>query len=329
MAENKSFIDFNKLSEIAEEDKKNLTKSKNTQIAYKSDWEDFKDFCNKYKVSSIPADYETVRNYLVYLSKGIKQDYKLNTIKRRIASIAHFHTENNVPFDTRHSIIKNQMNVIKRSLKGKLEQTSPLLFEDLKKIIDVIDEEILKNPSRLINYRDKCIILIGWFGAFRRSELVNLKIENIEINNQGLSIKMDKSKTDQEGKLEAKGIEKSDSPNSPYCPVNSYAKWLHLSSIRNGLIFRQIDTSNRIFHEDLSDKSISLIIKNWARKSLISDNKLSGHSFRAGYATELAKAGASETEIMKTTQHKSADMVRRYIRDAETMRTAAKKYLKF
>ena len=329
MTENNSFIDFNKLTDIAEENEKNLTRAKNTQVAYRKDWLDFEDFCKRYKVVSLPANYETVRNYLVYLSKGIKKDYKLNTIKRRIASIAYKHNQNKISFDSRNPLIKKQMDVIKRSLKGKLEQTSPLLLNDLKKIIDIIDIEIDKNTNKLINYRDKSIILIGWFGAFRRSEIVNLKVENIDFNEMGMSIKMDKSKTDQEGNLEAKGIEKSEDWQSTYCPVNSYKKWLQFSDIRSGKIFRQIDTSNRIYHDDLSDKSISLIINNWATKAMISDDKLSGHSFRAGFATELAKMGASETEIMKTTQHKSADMVRRYIRDAETMKTAAKKYLKF
>ena len=221
------------------------------------------------------------------------------------------------------------MDVIKRSLKGKLEQTAPLLFDDLKKIIDIIDIEIDKNFQKLINHRDKAIILVGWFGAYRRSEIVGLSVENIEFNEDGMSIKMDKSKTDPEGNLEAKGIVKSEDPQSTYCPVNACKKWLQFSEIRTGNIFRQIDTSNKIYHNDLGDKSISLIIKNWATKAMISNDKLSGHSFRAGFATELARSGASETEIMKTTQHKSADMVRRYIRDAETMKTAAKKYLKF
>ena len=91
MAEKESFIDFRKLTDIAEEDEKNLTRAKNTQVAYKKDWVDFENFCKKYQVDSLPANYETVRNYLVYLSKGIKQDYKLNTIKRRIASISVIH----------------------------------------------------------------------------------------------------------------------------------------------------------------------------------------------------------------------------------------------
>ena len=329
MAEKDSFIDFRKLSDIAEEDEKNLTRAKNTQVAYKKDWVDFENFCKKYQVDSLPANYETVRNYLVYLSKGIKQDYKLNTIKRRIASIAYRHNQEKIAFDSRNPLIKKQMDVIKRSLKGKLEQTAPLLFDDLKKIIDIIDIEIDKNFQKLINHRDKAIILVGWFGAYRRSEIVGLSVENIEFNEDGMSIKMDKSKTDQEGNLEAKGIAKSEDPESTYCPVNACKKWLQFSEIRTGNIFRQIDTSNKIYHNDLSDKSISLIIKNWATKAMISNDKLSGHSFRAGFATELARSGASETEIMKTTQHKSADMVRRYIRDAETMKTAAKKYLKF
>ena len=119
------------------------------------------------------------------------------------------------------------MDSIKRNLKGKLEQTAPLLFDDLKKIIDKIDYEIEKNPKKLINYRDKTIILIGWFGAFRRSEIVSLNIQNIELNTYGISIKLDKSKTDQEGNLDAKGIEKVENlENLPYCAVKSYLKWL-------------------------------------------------------------------------------------------------------
>lgn len=322
-------IAFEHLSKLAEDNEKLNTRSENTLIAYKKDWKDFENFCKKYKVDSLPASYETVRNYLVYLSQGIKKEYKLNTIKRRIASITYTHNQNKIPFDSKNPIITKQMKSIKRNLKGKLEQTAPLLFDDLKKIIDLIDIEIENNSKKLINFRDKAIILIGWFGAFRRSEIVGLRVENIEINPQGISIKLDKSKTDQEGVLEAKGIEKVEYlENLPYCPVKSFTNWLNLSGIRSGKIFRQIDTSNKIVHDDLSDKAISLIIKNWAGKALVSNNKLSGHSFRAGFATELAKRGATESEIMKTTQHKSPDMVRKYIRDSETMKTAAKKYMK-
>ena len=193
MEEKDSFIDFSKLSDIAEENEKNFTRAKNTQIAYKKDWVDFENFCKRYQVDSLPANYETVRNYLVYLSKGIKQDYKLNTIKRRIASIAYWHNQEKIAFDSRNPLIKKQMDVIKRSLKGKLEQTAPLLFDDLKKIIDIIDIEIDTNFQKLINHRDKAIILVGWFGAYRRSEIVGLSVENIEFNDHSLLFYKDRT----------------------------------------------------------------------------------------------------------------------------------------
>ena len=126
------------------------------------------------------------------------------------------------------------MDSIKRNLKNKLEQTSPLLFDDLKKIIDKIDENIETNPNKKNNYRDKAILLMGWFGAFRRSELVNLSYENIDITENGLIIKMNKSKTDQEGNLEPKGLEKSNNINSPYCPYYNYLIWLNVSKITKG-----------------------------------------------------------------------------------------------
>jgi len=327
MAYNKNFEELSKLAEINE---LNFNQAKNTQIAYAKDWKDYQKFCKDYKKDSVPSDYKTVRNYLVYLSGGQKDKiYKLNTIKRRIAAIAAKHKELGHTFNSKHPLIKKQMDSIKRNLKNQLEQTPPLLFDDLKKIIDEIDREIRQNPQKKINYRDKAIILIGWFGAFRRSELVNLKYENVILEENGLIIKMTKSKTDQEGNLEPKGLEKSSNLNSPYCPYYNYLVWLNESKIVSGKIFRHIDTSNIINHESLSDKAIALIIKNRALKSGIENNKLSGHSFRAGFATELARQGATESEIMKTTQHKSADMVRRYIRDAEVLNTAAKKYIKF
>ena len=321
--------DFEELSELAKLNEINFNQAKNTQIAYSKDWKDYENFCNKYNKKSMPSDYETVRNYLVFLSGGQVKIYKLNTIKRRLAAIAAKHKELNHTFNSSHPLIKRQMDSIKRNLKNNLEQTSPLLFDDLKKIVDEIDRDISINPLKKINYRDKAIILIGWFGAFRRSELVDLNYDNVTLTENGLIIKMNKSKTDQEGKLEPKGLEKSSNDNSPYCPYYNYLIWINESKISNGKIFRHIDTSNSINHESLSDKAIALIIKNRAMKAGISNNKLSGHSFRAGFATELAKKGATESEIMKTTQHKSADMVRRYIRDAEVLKTAAKKYIKF
>jgi len=321
--------DFDKLTKLADLNELNYNQAENTQIAYSKDWKDFEKFCKKYNRKDLPAEYDTIRNYLVFLSGGQKKIYKLNTIKRRLASIAAKHKELNHTFNSSHPIIKRQMDSIKRNLKNNLEQTSPLLFDDLKKIIDEIDKEISQNGFKKINYRDKAIILIGWFGAFRRSELVNLEYENIALTENGLIIKMNKSKTDQEGKLEPKGLERSSNKNSPYCPYYNYLIWINESKISSGKIFRHIDTSNSINHESLSDKAIALIIKNRALKAGIPNEKLSGHSFRAGFATELAKKGATESEIMKTTQHKSADMVRRYIRDAEILKTAAKKYIKF
>ena len=320
---------FEELSKLAEINEKNFNQAENTQLAYKKDWLAYMSFCAKYEKDVLPSKYETVRNYLVYLSGGQEKIYKLNTIKRRLAAIEAKHKEFGHAFNSKHPIIKKQMDSIKRNLKNQLEQTSPLLFDDLKKIINEINNNILKDPLKKINYRDKAIILIGWFGAFRRSELVNLDYENVKIVNEGLIIKMTKSKTDQEGNLEPKGLERSDDMNSPYCPYQSYLFWLNESKISSGKIFRHIDTSNQINHESLSDKAIALIIKSRSLKAGIENNKLSGHSFRAGYATELAKQGATESEIMKTTQHKSADMVRRYIRDAQVLNTAVKKYIKF
>ena len=316
-------LDLNKLNkELLDgiEDYIDISKSDNTRKAYEKDWKDFVKFCNFTKVKFLPADYPTVSKYLVYCAKI--QKLKVSTIERRLSSIIFKHRESLHSIDRKHKLIKNVIEGIKRNFGSKQDSSQALLLDDLKNIIDKIDND--KNTKSLArNIRDKALILIGFLGGFRRSELINLNYEDIERDLEGLKIIIKKSKTDQKGLgNHKKGIRKS-SIGEKYCPVVSYENWIKISNINSGKIFRQIDRSNKIL-EKLSDKSVALILKWRAEKAGIDSQKLAGHSMRSGIATVLAKEGATENEIKKITGHRSNQMVQRYIQDSEIFDNATK-----
>ena len=302
-----------------------VSKSNNTRKAYNNDWKDFIRFCNYTKLNYLPADYPTVSKYLVYCAKI--QKLKVSTIERRLASIIFKHRESLHSIDRKHKLIKNVIEGIKRNFGTKPNSSQALLIDDVKKIIDNIDGEekiiLNKNKSAARNYRDKALILIGFLGGFRRSELINLDYEDIERDLEGLKIIIRKSKTDQRGTgSHTKGIRKSQI-GSKYCPVVNYENWIKISGIISGKVFRQIDRSNKIL-DKLSDRAVALILKWRAEKAGINSLKLAGHSMRSGIATSLAKEGATENEIKKITGHRSNTMVQRYIQDAEIFDNATK-----
>tara|TARA_Y100000590_G_scaffold461886_1_gene624546 strand:+ start:3319 stop:4317 length:999 start_codon:yes stop_codon:yes gene_type:complete len=328
MNENIKNIDIDKLNKDlldGVEDYIDVSKSNNTRKAYEKDWKDFVTFCKYTKAKYLPADYPTVSKYLVYCAKI--QKLKVSTIERRLASIIFKHRESLHSIDRKHKLIKNVIEGIKRNFGTKQNSSQALLVEDIKKIVDQIDKETTggndNNISIARNFRDKSLILIGFLGGFRRSELINLNYEDVERDLEGLKIIIKKSKTDQRGSgSHTKGIRKSPVGNK-YCPVYNYENWIKISNIKSGKIFRQINRSNKIL-EKLSDKAVALIIKWRAQKAGIDNAKLAGHSIRSGIATTLAKEGANENDIKKITGHKSNQMVQRYIQDAEIFDNATK-----
>jgi site-specific recombinase XerD len=325
-----SELDLDKLNkELLDgiEDYIEISKSDNTRKAYENDWKDFVKFCKYTKVKFLPADYPTVSKYLVYCAKI--QKLKVSTIERRLASIIHKQREALHSIDRKHKLIKNVLEGIRRNFGTKPESTKALLLDDLKKIIDKIDEEekesIKNNKSLTRKYRDKALILIGFLGGFRRTELINLDFNDVQSELGGLIITLKKSKTDQKSLgTHKKGIRKS-SVGPKYCPVISYENWMKISGIKSGRVFRQIDNSNKIL-DKLSDKAVALIIKWRSEKAGIDSKKLAGHSMRSGIATVLAREeGVTETDIKKVTGHHSTSIVQRYIQDAELFDNATKK----
>ena len=311
------------IKSIEEETILNLkaSKSKNTIRAYKSDFHDFGLFCAKNGFKSLPSNPKTVSLYLSYLSTN---NIKISTIKRRLVSVGVVHKLKGHYLDTKHpSIVENLMGIKRR--KGiKQKGKKPLLINDLKNIIKVIDQE---NKSEIKVSRDRTIILLGFGGGFRRNELISLDWEDLDFVNEGLKINIKKSKTDQFGEGSIKALPYFD--DHKYCPVRSIQQWLKISNIYTGPLFRKFHKGMRLSKIRLSDQSVALLIKEYLSKIGVDNSNYSGHSLRSGFATSAAEAGAEERSIMAMTGHKSTEMVRRYIKEANLFKNNALNKLKF
>ena len=279
---------------------KNLKNSKaeNTLRAYQSDFKDFSTFCSKNGFSSIPTQPKIIALYITHLSKSLK----FSTLKRRIASISVIHKLKGHYLDTKHPIIMENLHGIKRTLGSRQKAKKPILINDLKLIIKAIDKEKI---------RDKALILIGFAGGFRRSELVNIYNEDVEFVTEGVKILVKKSKTDQSGEGIVKAIPYFD--NQEFCPVIALKDYIKYKFANKN--------EGRIF--EISDKSVALIIKKYAEKVGLDSSRYAGHSLRSGFATTAAEFGAEERNIMAMTGHKTTQMVRRYIQEANLFKNNA------
>ena len=308
---------------LQEETLLNLQNSKanNTVRAYKSDFNDFGLFCAQNGFNSLPSEPKIVSLYLTYLST---KEAKISTLKRRLVSIGVIHRIKGHYLDMKHpSIIENIMGIKRR--KGSFQKgKKPILISSLKQLINTIDEQKNEDIKKL---RDRTIILIGFSGGFRRNEIVSLDYQDLDFVEEGLKIQIRRSKTDQFGEGSVKALPYFD--NSKYCPVISLKNWLKISKISNGALFRRFVKGSKLSENRLTDQTVALLIKEYLRLAGIESKNYSGHSLRSGFATSAAESGAEERSIMAMTGHKSTEMVRRYIKEANLFKNNALNKLKF
>ena len=283
---------------------KNLrnSKSSNTLRAYQSDYNDFSLFCSKNGFQAMPTQPKILALYITHLASYSKY----STLKRRLASISIIHKTKGHYIDTKHPIIVENLMGIKRTNGSNQKGKKPLLINDLKLLIKAIDESKEKNIRKI---RDKALVLIGFSGGFRRSELVDIEYEDVEFVEEGVKIFVKRSKTDQSGEGMTKAIPYFDNIN--FCPVKALNKWVVEAELKEGKIF------------NISDKSVALIIKKYANYAGLDAQRYAGHSLRSGFATSTAESGAEERNIMAMTGHKSTEMVRRYIKEANLFKNNA------
>ncbi len=304
------------LNSLHEETLNNLKSSKanNTLRAYKSDFKDFGAFCQKHGFKSLPSEPKIVSIYITHLSKNSK----ISTLRRRLVSISMFHKLKGYYLDTKHPIILENLMGIRR-IKGSIQKgKKPILINHLKLIINAIDNQKIDEIKKL---RDKSLILIGFGGGFRRTELISIDYEDLEFVPEGLKITVKRSKTDKFGEGMIKGLPYFN--NEIYCPVKNLQKWLEISKIKSGPIFRRFSKGLSLTDNRLTDQSVVLLIKEYLNLAGIDNKNFAGHSLRSGFATVTAESGADERSIMAMTGHKSTEMVRRYIKEANLFKNNA------
>lgn len=292
------------------------SKSSNTKQAYDSDWRDFRSWCGDMEFKPLPAPADTVCLYLANLSKRCKY----STIKRRLAAITHFHKVNGHPPSNEHHAVIEVMAGIRRSLGNKQVGREPILKPDLRAMVEAL-------PANLTGVRDKALLLVGFFSACRRSELVGLDVDDLEFSHQGLVLHLRRTKTDQESLGREVGIPVANDKN--LCPVRAMKEWLAATEITEGPVFRAIDRHQNIRGDRLTGRSVALIVKRAAKDAGLDTTKISAHSLRSGFCTEAALNDVEERVIMKQTGHKHERVVRGYIKEASVFQNNGAKAVGF
>lgn len=284
--------------------------AENTRAAYRSDWAHFTAWCDEHSASPLPADVPTVAAYLAECT----DTFKLSTIERRLVSISKAHQIAGAPNPAKTEQIHLVMSGIRRALGRAQTQKAPAVTEVIRAMLDTLGS----GPAGL---RDRALLLLGFAGAFRRSELVALDIADLAFTPAGVVVIVRRSKTDQEGRGASKGI-----PMGLFtatCPVRALRAWIEAAQLVSGPLFRPIDRHGNIKPTRLTDHAVARIVKRYAAKAGLDADLFSGHSLRAGLATAAAAAGAGDRSIQKQTGHKSRAMLDRYIRSAELFKDNA------
>jgi len=283
------------------------SKAESTLRGYQSDWRHFCAWCEAHNLGPLPAASETVASYIA----GCADHLKVGSIQRRLNAIAEAHKAVGLESPTHSAIVANTMKGIRRTLGTAAAQKTAALTDDIRAMVDATD-------TGIIGVRDRALILLGFAGAFRRSELVGLDVEDCAFGKDGLTVTLRRSKTDQQGAGRKIGIPYGSNPET--CPVRVLQTWLELAAIADGPVFRSISRHGHLRPGRLSGIDVARIVKKLAERAGLDAARYAGHSLRAGHATSAAIAGASERSIMNQTGHRSVQMVRRYIRDGSLFR---------
>ena len=282
-------------------------KSPATLRAYRTDFEDFTRFCEGHNLPHLPATPTTVALYIADRAGSLRAA----TITRRLTSITKAHQAagfEESPSSSHHFVVSETLKGIRRSIGTAQQGKAPLLTADIRRIVAAC-------PETRSGLRDRALVLVGFAGAFRRSELAGIDYANLTFTQDGLVIDLRRSKTDQEAAGRKVGIPfgKEDAT----CPVRTLRRWLAASSITFGAVFRGVTRHGKLSRRGLHKDCVGWIVKRAASRASLKPEPLGGHSLRAGCVTQAAMNGVSERDIMRQTGHKSAEMLARYIRIGE------------
>jgi integrase len=280
------------------------SKAPSTVASYRNAWRDFTEYCEDHGLRALPADPSAVIEYLAEIAaRGLK----VSTISVRLAAIAEAHRMAHVADPTIDADVKTVMGGIRRNLGVAPDKKEPAT-------LDVLYAMLKRLPGGLTGLRDRAILLIGFGGMFRRSELAALNVEDIQISGSHMRITVRRGKTDQEGKGLVKHYPLLD--DEDLCPVRAVQAWLLKSGLKSGPLFRPINRWGKLLNTRLTDKSIALFVKQYAALAGLDAAKYSGHSLRRGGITSAFMAGEDERNVMSQSGHRDPKTVRGYNDDA-------------
>ena len=274
-----------------------------TLRAYQADWRHFAAWCQAHALSPLPATAETIALYLTDASNTLRP----GTLNRRLTSInkAHRAAGHPAPALPDALLVAETLKGIRRVHGTDQAAKQPLFTDDLRRMVSAL-------PAGLIGDRDRAILLLGFAGAFRRSELARLETADLRETNEGLLVRVARSKTDQEARGREVAIPYGSDPAT--CPVRACRAWLAAARLAAGPLFRRIDRHAHINARPLHKDSIGQIVKRAARAAGLDPQLYAGHSLRAGFCTQAYMNGAREFDIMRQTGHRSLETLRRYVR---------------
>jgi site-specific recombinase XerD len=280
----------------------------NTLRAYRADWADFSGWCRVWSLSALPAAPSTVVLYLTDLSSRAK----VSTLTRRLSAISRVHQTAGYEPPTRAFAVKDLMAGLRQGSEPAAKR--PVRVEDLRAILRQI-------PDTLLGLRDRALLLLGFTGAFRRSELVGLDVEDLVETRDGFVANISRSKPEREGQARTVGVPSGIDPMT--CPVVIVKTWLVAADIRSGAVFRVMNRHSHVLAKRLSGEGVAIVVKRYVEQLGYDPAFFAGHSLRSGLVTSAAAAGKSERAIMSQTGHRSLATIRRYIREGSLFRENA------
>ncbi|MFZ0338473.1 MAG: site-specific integrase, partial [Terracidiphilus sp.] len=288
-------------------------KALNTRRAYESDWASWEEFCEAHSFVPLPADPEQVKLYLTHLTTefGLKgEKLRPRTAERHLAAIATTHCAEGLTFDRHNPALVKTLDGIRRKFDVSQKGARALRTEDIIALCGTFGRDIR-------SLRNKAIILLGFAGGFRRSEIVGLNAEDLKFKEGNLRVTLRRSKTDQEGK--GRTIVILPGQNLKTCPVAAVRAWLEAAELKDeggDPIFRPVNRHSSVELNRLSDRAVDLIVKDACRAAHLKES-YSAHSLRAGHVTEALARGAGRASVKRQTGHASDTMLDRYDREAD------------
>jgi integrase len=292
-------------AEISEEVQGYLDQSmaQNTRRAYAGQWKIFEAYCQQHELSALPATPNTVASFFAIRAKGGSRALPMGVTK---AAVRFMHRAGGYADPTGDVLVESTLKGIRRSMGTKQNYKRPVFVNDLKKMVATLDRTTLRGK------RDASLVLLSFATASRVSEIVGLQVSDLTFSEEGITVNITKSKSDQE----SAGMQKSvvAGRNADTCPITAVKEWLQASGITEGSLFRSV--TKDVLGEGLTSDAVRDLIKRMARKAGINPDNIAGHSLRSGAISTAAKNGVSLLDIQRLSQQRSTQTVIRYIHRA-------------